>query len=316
MISGKNKQTKMKVKFPEIDSNKWIEKLPLWSILSFVVILFGFIGFYTYCASNNIPLVIPEIQLIFGIGFYNFLFIASLFLVQSSLWDSKADKALIIVGFFNFLLNNPVNIAIISILIIIIYSRGYWEKKWKIKPLKEKEENSVIESGSQVLEIIGFIGAGLLAFFKGPMIILQFFAIYILLYEAEKILKKKEIRFASLILGFVVIPIFVSYNFISKANFTIVGLYHSKVKLIQDGNELDGYILLRDGNDIYFKKELDSDSTIILNRGDFSKILVLGKSDKKSKPEKKDTLITNIDSSENTILKLKEDSIEQSIHDK
>lgn len=268
----------MKFDISSLDRNKIIDNIPVWSIVTLSVFIFGFIGFYTYCGSNNIPLVIPELQLIIGIGIYTLLFIISLFVVQSSMWNSKSDKALVIMGLFKFLLNTPVSIAIISTILILFYSRGYWENAWGIKKLKDKEEEpeEVKKTGSLILEIFGHLAAGAIWYFYDKQFYWQFFTVFILLHEANRIVLEKKVAYMSLILGIIIVPIFVSYNFLKNADCTIVGLNTSNVTLLMEDNTLKtGFMILRDGNDIYFKAYINSDTTFIIDRDDVKEVRVL-----------------------------------------
>jgi hypothetical protein len=268
----------MQIEFKKfLDSESVLSKFPLWPSLTFVTVFLGFIGFYTYCGLNVIPFAIPDIKVIFGIGLFNLFFILALFLSHQSMYSDKSTKALLILSLFQFLLNEPKYIAYSVILVVLLYSRGYWEAQFGLKlKSKEEEDPNALSSASLVFEILGWVLAGVLSYFKDVSLFWQFFVIYILLHETNKILIDKSIRYVSLFIGLIIVPVFVTNSFLSKKTFNLVGVYYSNVEIkYKTGNSLKGVIVLKTENEIYFKDSIESKNTRIIDRGDVEIINIL-----------------------------------------
>lgn len=267
----------MQIEFKKfLDSESALSKFPLWPSLTFVTVFLGFIGFYTYCGLNVIPFAIPDIKVIFGIGLYNLFFILALFLAHQSMYSDKSIKALMILSLFQFLLNEPQHIAYSGILVVLLYSRGYWESLGLKLKSKEEEDPNALSSASLVFEILGWIFIGVLSYFKGTSMFWQFFIIYVLLHETNKILIDKSIRYVSAFIGLIIVPIFVTNSFLSKKTFNLVGLYYSNVEMkYKSGGHLKGVIVLKTENEIYFKDSIESKNTRIIDRGEIETINIL-----------------------------------------
>jgi len=268
----------MQIEFKKfLDTESPLSKLPLWPSLTFLTVFLGFIGFYTYCGLNVIPFAIPDIKVIFGIGLYNLFFILALFLSHQSMYSDKSSKALLILSLFQFLLNEPKYIAYSVILVILLYSRGYWEAQFGLKlKSKEEEDPNNLASASLVFEILGWVLVAVLAYFKDVSVFWQFFVIYILLHETNKILIDKSIRYVSIFIVLIIVPVFVTNSFLSKKTFNLVGVYYSNVEIkYKTGSYVKGVIVLKTENEIYFKDSIDSKDTKILNRGDVEIINII-----------------------------------------
>ncbi len=235
----------------------------LWPLVTFIVILFGYLGFYNYTNLNGIIFSTPDLSLIIGIGLYNILIASFLFALAFTFALRKSEpllvNSLIITCTVHFSSIHPKLLSglILICLQIFIYKslkKTSFSKKRKL--VISRNKNSVtrdIITGS-ILTI--FLTLFVDADFWFKVVIIHFI---IMAYNKLAIEWKKNL--IGIILVSLTIPFFTSAYFLNDIRFTIFGLSQQYSKIIlMDKKEIEGIITYISPNEVYIK----TDSTNIV----------------------------------------------------
>jgi len=255
------------------------ENLGLWPILTFFILLLGYIGFYTYCSINRIPFPIPDISLIAGIGIYNFIAILLMYNPKKRNINPSLINAILITVYLNFLSINPIILA--SVILIDIQFRVFGfdglffkKKKRTIAELRELVERKMARKIKLYIPI--FITIILLTLFVNENIWMTIIAVYFIskLYYYVKMQRTKNyfiLFFISLS-----IPIFTAQNHLTNIDYTIMGLSKEYSEVLTSKSTYKGLITFKSSNNLYLKTtSKKGEENIIIPTNDIQKIIIL-----------------------------------------
>lgn len=276
----------MDFKIPNFKIESITDKLPVWSILTFIILFVGFIGFYTYCALNNIPFLKPDIQVIVGIGIYNAIFWFLIYLSNLADYQNKSWKALVIIGILNILISDPLIIVGSILVFITIFSRGYWEifigikseKNQKVNQIKNEKRGSTKiswdENRSTILvDGLGVVVAALIGLFNSSSFFIIFSVIFAISFDVERILKTRTINAYSLLVVLVLTPIFITAYLINDKQYSLIGLSKTYMTIeTNDSESIEGIMVYKGNNYLYYKSDPKNHTTYAITNSEIKRI--------------------------------------------
>lgn len=227
-----------------------------WPMLTFLVFVLGYIGFYTYCTQNGISYAKTDLSIIVGIGLYNLIIIFFLFHSGSNNKPSFL-RIFLNTNYINFLVINPVIIGLLVLIDIQIYvgkrlTRDkkeicFHEKRKLVLQRRRRKLN--LEMYIELLIILVIIAVSLFVnknYFW--MVSVVFFISYLFYYLKQNL--KRNIYILFLVSLF--IPVLTSTYYLKDINFTIIGLSreYSEVKT-KGGILYKGMITYKTDNEIF-----------------------------------------------------------------
>ena len=248
-------------------------KIPLLTALIFIL---GYMGFNTFISIYNIPTQNTDISLIASIGLINITFLFIIYITSIKREPKMAD-ALLLLGIFNLILNNPILLGSILGIYLIITSSFievilFNSKKKSFSTLRKeylKRKKSRLFSQT-LLPIIFSI---LIGIFIDVNFVVRMIVIYSILYLCHQF---KTNTFRPSIVFYVAIlmfPILTMNLFINSSEVNILGLNKLPAEIITTTDTLKTKIIYNDNNSYYVISE-DLGTVKVLNRSEVKEIKI------------------------------------------
>lgn len=269
------------------DLRKYCKTLPLWSILTFAVLTIGFVGFFTFCSLNNIPINEPSIYTLLGFGLFNAIYWALIFFsaIKGKYWNVL--KSFMIIGILNWFTFDPIIWGGLTLTYILIYSNTYKNnEKEEEKPNKPgfieriANKNKVKEHYIKgIIDFIPLLAIFILQIILGSTIRLTTLILvtYFLIQETNDTIHKKHIKGYHIFIVIILIPSFLSYSIIDKVNYSLIGISKSEVLVEKESEEIRGILIFQDLENLYLKLNIESDTTLIIPKSEVKNTTVLKK---------------------------------------
>lgn len=248
-----------------------LDNIPRWQLLSFWVILTGYIGFFTYCAKQNMPYLQGELNYIVAFGLFNLVALFSMFYFTNRKKMTESYEILALYGILTLFTLSPLSIAIAAFFFVFSWEglngKVRSPKKGRFSEVRKKYFEIQVQIsrrrlfGAIGVAIIGIIGTLLYdVYFFGTYLCLHLF-----LFTIHKIRATKKTSYLNVIFIFgVIFPIFITFTFLDRINFTFLGISNTHVEIFyKDGKEEEGILKFRDKNFIYLDNETFSSSRAI-----------------------------------------------------
>jgi hypothetical protein len=247
-----------------------LTKIPLWSASTFLVLLYGYLGFFVVCYNRNIPLHIPSFQTASAIGVYILLYLLLLLILHPEKGHSKISAAIPIGIVMSYLASNFILIASLSIIYLALYSDVFWAAVFIRQP-KDREPLAEKSGGDIVLTLVVLIFGGL---FASKMMTLILLSTYFF-YELDAILEKQNIKPYQLFIVFILIPLYISNNFLAKARYSVAGISQQSITLISTKPDTANFVLIYQDEDNFFLTDsTHSGKTYIKRKSEISEVIV------------------------------------------
>tara|TARA_R110002050_G_scaffold264951_3_gene405929 strand:- start:3997 stop:4863 length:867 start_codon:yes stop_codon:yes gene_type:complete len=235
----------------------------LWPLLTFIVILFGYLGFYNYTNLNGIIFSTPDLSLIIGIGLYNILIASVLFTSAYSFATRKREPLLVYSLFITCILHfNTIHPKLISGFILLWIQLFVYNSLKKI-PFSKRRKLVINRNRNNVTGdiIIGLILTTIITLFVDSDFWFKVVIIHFIIMAYHKLAQEWKKSVIGIIIVSLTIPFFTSAYFLNDIRFTLFGLsqQYSKITL-RDKKEIEGIITYISPDDIYIK----TDSTNIV----------------------------------------------------
>lgn len=266
------------MKSSTININNLKEHIGIWPILTFFILLLGYIGFYTYCSVERIPFAVPDISLIAGIGIYNFIAILLMYNPNKRNINPSLINAILISTYLNFLSINPILLA--SLVLIDIQFRvfgfdGLLAKKKSVTELRNMVYNKYRRKAK--LYILLFLLIIILTLFVDSNFFFTIIAVYFIskLYHFAK--KQRPKNLFLLFFISLSIPIFTAQNHLNNISYTIMGLSKEFARISTlENKEYQGIITFKTSSNLYLKSYSKKDlNNIIIPSNQIREISIL-----------------------------------------
>lgn len=239
--------------------------LQLWPIATFVVLLMGYIGFYTYSSRFRITFPSPDISLILGIGIYNLVIVLIAYFTTSRRKEPRMSQALFMINYVYFLTINPIIVA--GVALIHLQLRQMTLTRQDIKKLDGTAGQSAFARKRKMIpsrykwRLIGDLVVLLLAITFTIFINVDFMAIFGVVYAFQYFIFKVKTQSRpnpfAIFLTFILTPLLTAHLLFTNINFTLFGLAREKVVLYTAERNYTGIINYKSQTETYF---FDSDS--------------------------------------------------------
>jgi len=272
----------MNFKIESIFNEKNTDKIPVWSVATSLVVIIGFIGFYTYSSLNKIPFVYPSIQLIIGIGIFNLIIITLMVWALINVNGTLGDKAFRVTLITIFLTYNPGNLGANIILVIMILSTAYWDITLRRSKKKESaEQNSYVPTEDSIRDthdIMPHVTVLVIGLFFDSSLISKFYLIYYLMFDLIRVYHSRVIELKNLLVFGILFPMAVSFSFLNDTTYSLIGI--SKVNVeISSNDEPDIFkkfiLVYEDKNKYYLKDPSFPENTIVMKESEVFKMNIL-----------------------------------------
>jgi hypothetical protein len=272
---------------------KYITLTAYWPILSFIILLIGYLTFYFYSTTQNIPFAQPTLTLIIGLGLFVSLVTATAIIV--GFYSSETpdlNSAISISLFVVSLTNRPDAIAIA---IIIFLTWAYYKNLFNLKFNGKKFQNFFTRFFSNFFFPLLALSYGI--FIDGSILFLfpLFYLIILTTYKSKDSFNKLLL---SIFLSLLLTSVILSSTILKNVSYTFFGLTRVKADVtLNEDIHKTGIIKFQDASFIYLEDSIQQ--TILLPQSRVISIVKL-KEDFKRKSlldETKDLFHLVVDSS-------------------
>ena len=321
---------KEKFNYKGFDIDKLSERIPIWTVLSFLALVIGYVGFFTFCSKNNIPYIKVDVMTLAAFGSYNLIYWLLIFFAFCSPFKMPVFKAIYIVIILIAIGGDPTLIVGLTLFVVLIQTDLVWdgnkrrnlfkklrqrkkeassitksckkektaeEEKRKERIKDENEEEGLLKFlndedqenyqtilhreeffKNKWLNLLGILIALAVGVFidKGFMFLILYS--YYILYEFGKVAKTRFVKPVHLLFLILFTPAFLSFYLIDNAGYSLAGISKSNVEVITNEEKTINQILVyQNDNNLYLVDRLDSDSTLVIPKGQVKEIKVLDK---------------------------------------
>lgn len=270
-----------------VDLETKLKDTSIWTIVSFFVILTGYISYFAYCVINNIPYSTPSLYLIVGLGLMNLLYWVSLYISTENGNDWDSLKILMVIFYFTYFTKSPIIFMYILGFYLIIRADGI-RRIIKFNKIKDAELTSDVEPSQlfydkwdpktkKDINLLMHLIIIILTMLYGGISTTLYIISYYLMYELVYIFTKPKILPYQIVIVVILVPCLLTKNFLNKTNFSIFGLSKSLVDITYlNGNSERNVLVFQDANYLFIKKNIDDDSTIAISNKNILRYYISG----------------------------------------
>jgi hypothetical protein len=234
-----------------------ITSIPLLTALTFI---YGYIGFHTFTTVYTIPIISTDISTVAGIGLFNLIYLGLLYISASKKRKPKTYEALAIYGLFMFVLSNPILIAGILVLQLVLISFSLEKSPRKMSFTEAKNRLKNYRKIDLLAEIIiGAIGLLIMLLIDADSytLLIVIYVILLIFHRFKRYRVRPDLVSCSVLLLF---PVITMYYFINSSKANILGLNKPQVYLVTKNDTVSTEIIFVDDDNYY----IHNDSTKIV----------------------------------------------------